>query len=570
MKTNTFSARFLKLTVLLFTSVAFGQDYPGALWNPAHTNNYGVASRTSTDIRWIVIHTTEDAPGSDCSTSQNWFKNADQNGDGTPGVSAHYVICRDGTVVQMVRDKDIAYHAGNFPYNQQSIGIEHERHDTSNWTEAQFQASVQLVKWLVAHYSVQSVFPGGIAPANPSDGSGVVGHNQVPDPNNPTLGGGINHKPDPVNWDWPHYQDLFVGSNFLVAAERAIRVSFPTRDGYQYQVFSSTDLTSWLPASQILTACGGTETVSFPATNGNAFYRAQEWPPNLSTHIVGLTNVFLDTARLSSRSNQMTIEGMRVQSRDYTFNDFLTATYGLDFCKQSFVLQQLDVITNVGATCGVDPVFFLKDATNALVTGGGAVEDTTYPLTTTGLTFTVSMSIGNMLELVTSSASADYRTIVTGPTGAPLANNVFAAGSGSVFHYPINAYRPGLYSVRIEPFGSTNVSLNLRFRNLNRRPTTTVVSGGTISASLQDYWADYAKFKISASAGQTLRLASTPGTNESVTVCDSLGIVLAGWTGGGSSTPLIVPIAKTGDYFILYFHREYSANSFSTTVTLTP
>ena len=108
------SGRFYQfLSVLLLACsrlLSVAQDYPGAVWNPAHANNYGVAARTATDIRWIVIHTTEDAPGSDCSVSQNWFKNP------ISGVSAHYVICRDGTVVQMVRDKDIAYHAGNYAY----------------------------------------------------------------------------------------------------------------------------------------------------------------------------------------------------------------------------------------------------------------------------------------------------------------------------------------------------------------------------------------------------------------------------------------------------------------------
>ncbi|KHE91486.1 MAG: hypothetical protein SCABRO_02775 [Candidatus Scalindua brodae] len=189
-----------------------GVDYPGAILDTAHPYNYTPASRTAPNIRWVVIHTTEDAPGSDCSTTRDWFRESNNPlsmADNHQGTSAHYVICRDGTVYQMVRDHNIAHHAGNFAYNQNSIGIEHERHDTSNWTEAQFAASVALVQWLAAQYDIQIVFPSGVAPANPGNGTGIIGHDQVPDPDDPSLGGGISHKTDPLYWDWTYYQQLF-------------------------------------------------------------------------------------------------------------------------------------------------------------------------------------------------------------------------------------------------------------------------------------------------------------------------------------------------------------------------
>ncbi len=178
---------------------AKGTDYPNATWMPAASGNYGVASRTSADMYWIVLHTTEGTADSAIS----WFQNA------SSGVSAHYLVKRDGSVVQLVRDKDIAYHAGNYPYNQKSIGIEHERYGSSNWTEAQFTASANLVKWLANQYAVTIAFPSGIAPAVPTNGIGIIGHNQVPDPSNPSLGGGASHHTDPVNWDWSHYKSLF-------------------------------------------------------------------------------------------------------------------------------------------------------------------------------------------------------------------------------------------------------------------------------------------------------------------------------------------------------------------------
>lgn len=174
-------------------------DYPGATWLATPSENYSTANRSSADVRWIIIHTTE---GTTASAVQRFQNPAEE-------VSTHYIISRDGSVIQMVRNKDIAYTAGNWAYNQQGINIEHERYGTNNWTEAQFTASANLIQWLTQRYSVSIVFPAGIAPASPASGTGIIGHAQVPDPNNPSLGGGASHHTDPVNWDWAHYQSLF-------------------------------------------------------------------------------------------------------------------------------------------------------------------------------------------------------------------------------------------------------------------------------------------------------------------------------------------------------------------------
>ena len=200
MKLKTPPISFSAVVVLVgFASGIFGQDYPGATWMPAASANVGVANRTASDVRWVIIHTTE---GTTASAVQRFQ-------DPSQIVSAHYIISRDGSIIQMVLNKDVAYAAGNLAYNNASINIEHERYGTSNWTEAQFIASVNLVKWLAQRYNFTVVFPSGIQPANPASGAGIIGHIQVPDPYNPSLGGGASHHTDPVNWDWVHYQSLF-------------------------------------------------------------------------------------------------------------------------------------------------------------------------------------------------------------------------------------------------------------------------------------------------------------------------------------------------------------------------
>ena len=100
-----------------------GPDYPGALWEPANPRNYTVADRPYTNrVTRIIIHVAEGGWAS----TYTWFRNA------AAEASANYVVSSTGRVAQMVPDRDIAWHAGNWAYNESSVGIEHagftERH----------------------------------------------------------------------------------------------------------------------------------------------------------------------------------------------------------------------------------------------------------------------------------------------------------------------------------------------------------------------------------------------------------------------------------------------------------
>jgi N-acetyl-anhydromuramyl-L-alanine amidase AmpD len=177
-------------------------DYSGAQWTPADSSNYTVSDREANglEIRWVVVHDVEGPEGS----CIDWFQNP------AAEASSHYVIGYDGTVYQMVAEKDIAWHAGNWDYNQHSIGIEHAGFADDNYfTDAEYRASAKLVAFLIRKYNITLIRPSGIAPANPEDGSGVIGHDQVPDPGDPQLGGGAGHHYDPGRyWNWTYYMSL--------------------------------------------------------------------------------------------------------------------------------------------------------------------------------------------------------------------------------------------------------------------------------------------------------------------------------------------------------------------------
>jgi len=169
------------------TSCAIAPDYASACWIPADPSNYSPANRTHDyPIDMIVIHDIEGSAQSGIQDFQtpNW------------GGSAHYVVGYDGSITEMVREKDIAWHAGNWDYNTRSIGIEHAGFAWTPglYTTAEYNASAAISASICSRYGV------------PMDRMHVIGHNEVPDPNNPGLFGGTDHHTDPgPYWDWSYY-----------------------------------------------------------------------------------------------------------------------------------------------------------------------------------------------------------------------------------------------------------------------------------------------------------------------------------------------------------------------------
>ena len=166
-------------------------EYPGSTMYPAHPDNYAVSSRESTyDIDKVIIHV---AQGSYAGTLEHFQK---------PRLyaSAHYTVrSDDGAVGQSVREKDVGYHAGNLPYNQTSIGIEHEGlvSEPNKWfTDAMYRSSARLTAYLCQKYNI------------PIDRAHIIGHNEVPDPDDPGWYGGIDNHTDPGSgWNWTKYME---------------------------------------------------------------------------------------------------------------------------------------------------------------------------------------------------------------------------------------------------------------------------------------------------------------------------------------------------------------------------
>lgn len=174
------------LAGLATTGTALGQprdavDYPAAHWIPASAGNYTESDRpTSSAIDMIIIHVTQETFDDAVKLFQ----------DPNHQAAAHYLTrSADGYLAQLVRERDVAWHAGNLSYNTRSIGIEHEGWiDHPKWlTDAMYQASAALTRNICDRYRI------------PRDRQHIIGHVEVP---------GTDHTDPGPYWDWDRYVGL--------------------------------------------------------------------------------------------------------------------------------------------------------------------------------------------------------------------------------------------------------------------------------------------------------------------------------------------------------------------------
>jgi N-acetyl-anhydromuramyl-L-alanine amidase AmpD len=171
----------------LASALSGDSEYPQASrFAPAAASNYRVSRGTRT-IERVVIHITDGRENINGPIS--WFQNP------AARVSAHYIVGRDGEVVQMVRHDDVAWHASSA--NGNSIGIEHVANQGERGlprlmpTDAEYCASAALTRWLCDTYSI------------PIDRTHVLGHSEA-DPR-------TTHTDCPnAVWDWDYFMGMVV------------------------------------------------------------------------------------------------------------------------------------------------------------------------------------------------------------------------------------------------------------------------------------------------------------------------------------------------------------------------
>ncbi|MEV8550886.1 N-acetylmuramoyl-L-alanine amidase [Streptomyces glaucescens] len=155
-------------------------DYRGARWVAASPANFRWADRPDDyPIEMVVVHVTQGSFDSAVKVFQ----------DPEHGAASHYIVGQDGRVAQMIRELDVAYHAGNRDFNERSIGIEHAGFvdRPQDFTDAMYAASARLTAGICRRYDI------------PVDREHIIGHVEVP---------GTDHTDPGPHWDWERYLGL--------------------------------------------------------------------------------------------------------------------------------------------------------------------------------------------------------------------------------------------------------------------------------------------------------------------------------------------------------------------------
>ncbi|MGW7384051.1 N-acetylmuramoyl-L-alanine amidase [Streptomyces sp. NPDC054794] len=160
--------------------VAGAVDFRGARWVAASPANYRRADRPDDyRIDRVVVHVTQGS----YRTAVKVFQ------DPAHEAAAHYIVRKDGRVTQLIRELDVAFHAGNRSYNERSVGIEHEGfvEHASSFTDAMYASSARLTATICGRYGI------------PVDREHIIGHVEVP---------GTDHTDPGRYWDWGRYMRL--------------------------------------------------------------------------------------------------------------------------------------------------------------------------------------------------------------------------------------------------------------------------------------------------------------------------------------------------------------------------
>lgn len=137
----------------------------------------------------IVNHITQGSPGSEAESAFNWFNNPANR------VSSNYIVTKTGNVWEVVPPENTAWANGvvNEPDltidwlkrcvdnqtnpNSLTISIEHAGQSGENLTPAQYQATLELHKYLINRFNIQV------------DSNHIIGHNRIDGVNRPYCPG---------------------------------------------------------------------------------------------------------------------------------------------------------------------------------------------------------------------------------------------------------------------------------------------------------------------------------------------------------------------------------------------
>jgi hypothetical protein len=157
-------------------------------------------ARNLSSVNKFVVHDTEGTMASD---------EPELTRDDAKIASCHALIAPDGLLVFMVPLSITAWTPGNDAVAQQSINVEMSGFQTKGYTDAQYKSMAAFFRWCIGQgCSIPAEY------AAKTGRAGILGHQDVPNPDIPGKFGGISGHTDPGPlFDWNKFIGYIRGAN---------------------------------------------------------------------------------------------------------------------------------------------------------------------------------------------------------------------------------------------------------------------------------------------------------------------------------------------------------------------
>ena len=337
---------------------------------------------------------------------------------------------------------------------------------------------------------------------------------------------------------------------------RAVRVSWPTADGHQYQLFTSPDLRNWDSVGPVVIGNGHHREVYLPASASAEFYRVDQIAGYATNWFPGLQELFTAGTRLRAYGSTLEFADLRLTASEIGLDDLVNAWFEFTPDTQAYRLARYTLVRGVGV---YQYPYFVNSANRSFTLkndNGTLASETTYNLNVypSGATFSGNLSTAQAVVFEFDDISGPLYFRGLGPDGST--NEVsLPATAAAVFSKPQAIVIPGLYSWTFMPANGTAVSFKFRFHNVNRGPLVTVAHGSEILHTFTAHW-EYTKYRMHLKAGQLCSLTKPASSEVQLLLLNGKSEAVAKVVG----FQLTYRAPEEGDYFLFIDHVRGAAS----------
>jgi hypothetical protein len=276
----------------------------------------------------------------------------------------------------------------------------------------------------------------------------------------------------------------------------------------------------------------------------------------------------LDGVTTTTSGNLISLHNLRATSDTTDFDDYIS----VDFLMDMESLRLLPITVDISPNLGVyyrDEALFSKDVPRDIfmtTSGGNTLEpDELYTITAEPEHEpTMYLEAGTVVAMKIVKPSDDFELQIESPDGKAWKNLYRANSSWTLTNRSI--LKSGDYKFRFVPQNDSSVTLQFGFTNNNRTSLRDVILGDRISASLNGWGYEYAKYRLELNAGDLLEVSAPSDDDINLYLVDSNSRSVSHTSRG----EMFVRVSRDGSYYLFVVNGDYSSgSSYSGTVRIT-